>query len=400
MKFDHILIRYGELTLKTKNRMTFVRALRDRMHKALKAYNIEIKANRDRAYIVINEEDPHEIIDKLMHISGILSMSPVVKIEKTDEAMKETALKFANSIEDGKSFKIEVKRADKAYHLDTYGVQMLLGDHIVDHTSHLTVNVKQPDYKILAEIRPDAIYMYYETIKGLGGLPLGTGGKALLMLSGGIDSPVAGIDIMRRGVEIEAIHFHSPPYTSPQATDKVKALVDIMSERTGFDIKLHIVPFTELQTTLYDKIPDNLSMTSTRRIMLRIAEKLTAKIGGEAVVNGENLGQVASQTLTSMYAINEVTTLPVLRPLLTLEKNEIVKMARDMGTYETSILPFEDCCTIFKPKAPKTKPSLESVKKFEKSVDFEPMIEKAMENIEIYMPSKKETAEDEFSDLL
>lgn len=400
MKFDHILIRYGELTLKTKNRMMFVRALRDRMNKALKSFDVEIKANRDRAYIVINYEDPHEIIDKLMHISGILSMSPVVKLAKTDDAMKETALKFANEIEAGKTFKIEVKRADKQYHLDTYGVQQLLGDHVFDHTSHLTVNVKQPDYKILAEIRPDAIYMYYETIQGLGGLPLGTGGKALLMLSGGIDSPVAGIDIMRRGVEIEAVHFHSPPYTSPEATNKVKALVDIMSERTGFDIKLHIVPFTELQTTLYDKIPDNLSMTSTRRIMLRIAEILTEKIGGEAVVNGENLGQVASQTLTSMYAINEVTSLPVLRPLLTLEKNEIVKMARNMGTYETSILPFEDCCTIFKPKAPKTKPSLESVKKFEIAVDFQPMIDKAIDNIEVYVPSHKEKTEDEFSDLL
>src|SRR5699024_3763885 len=400
MKFDHILIRYGELTLKTKNRMMFVRALRDRMNKALKSFDVEIKANRDRAYIVINDEDPHEIIDKLMHISGILSMSPVDKLAKTDDAMKDTALKFANEIEAGKTYKIEVKHADKQYHLDTYGVQHLLGDHVFDHTSHLTVIVKQLDYKILAEIRPDAIYMYYETIQGLGGLPLGTGGKALLMLSGGIDSPVAGIDIMRRGVEIEAVHFHSPPYTSPEATNKVKALVDIMSERTGFDIKLHIVPFTELQTTLYDKIPDNLSMTSTRRIMLRIAEILTEKIGGEAVVNGENLGQVASQTLTSMYAINEVTSLPVLRPLLTLEKNEIVKMARNMGTYETSILPFEDCCTIFKPKAPKTKPSLESVKKFESAIDFQPMIDKAIDNIEVYVPSHKEKTEDEFSDLL
>lgn len=400
MKFDHILIRYGELTLKTKNRKMFVQALKNRMAKALEQYDIQIKANRDRAYIVINDENPHELIDKLKNISGILSMSPVVRLDKNDEVMKETVLKFAHEIEAGHSFKIEVKRADKTYHLDTYGVQRLLGDYVTEHTSHLTVDVRKPDYRILAEIRADAIYMYYETIKGLGGLPLGTGGKALLMLSGGIDSPVAGIDIMRRGVEIEAIHFHSPPYTSPQATDKVKALVDIMSERTGFDIKLHIVPFTELQTTLYDRIPDNLSMTSTRRVMLRIAEKLTMQIGGEAVVNGENLGQVASQTLTSMYAINEVTTLPVLRPLLTLEKNDIVKMAKDMGTYETSILPFEDCCTIFKPKAPKTKPALETVKKFEKAVDFEPMIAKAMENIEIYIPSKKENTVDEFSDFL
>ena len=270
----------------------------------------------------------------------------------------------------------------------------------MEHTDHLTVDVKKPDYKIMVEIRPDAIYMYYDSIKGLGGLPLGTGGKALLMLSGGIDSPVAGIDLMKRGVEIEAIHFHSPPYTSPQATEKVKKLVDIMSDRTGFDIKLHIVPFTELQTTIYDKVPDNLSMTSTRRVMLRLSEKLSKKINAEAIVNGENLGQVASQTLTSMYAINEVTNLPVLRPLLTLEKNDIVAMAKRMGTYETSILPFEDCCTIFKPKAPKTKPNLEMVKKFESNVDFEPMIEKALNNIEVYMPSKESEEVDDFSDLL
>ena len=400
MKYDHILIRYGEMTLKSRNRKLFVSALRKRMNRALEGMDVHIKANRDRAYIVINNEDAYEVIDKLKLISGILSVSPVVKIDKTEEAMQKTALLFANDFDADKTFKIEVKRADKSFHLQTHDIQNLLGGHILENTGHLTVNVRQPDHQITAEVRLDAIYMYHDSVKCLGGLPLGTGGKALLMLSGGIDSPVAGIDIMRRGVEIEAIHFHSPPYTSPQATDKVKALVDIMSERTGYDIKLHIVPFTELQTTLYDRIPDNLSMTSTRRIMLRIAEKLTMNIGGEAVVNGENLGQVASQTLTSMFAINEVTTLPVLRPLLTLEKNDIVNMAKQMGTYETSILPFEDCCTIFKPKAPKTKPSLESVKKFEKAVDFEPMIEKAMENIEVYMPSKKEETTDEFSDLL
>ena len=400
MKFDHILVRYGELTLKTKNRMMFVYALRDRMNQALSNFDIEVRANRDRAYIDINDENPYDIIDKLLNISGILSMSPVVKIEKNDDAMKETVLKFANSIESGHTFKIEVKRADKNYHLDTFGIHQLLGGQVMEHTDHLTVDVKKPDYKIMVEIRPDAIYMYYDSIKGLGGLPLGTGGKALLMLSGGIDSPVAGIDLMKRGVEIEAIHFHSPPYTSPQATEKVKKLVDIMSDRTGFDIKLHIVPFTELQTTIYDKVPDNLSMTSTRRVMLRLSEKLSKKINAEAIVNGENLGQVASQTLTSMYAINEVTNLPVLRPLLTLEKNDIVAMAKRMGTYETSILPFEDCCTIFKPKAPKTKPNLEMVKKFESNVDFEPMIEKALNNIEVYIPSKESEEVDDFSDLL
>lgn len=400
MKYDHILVRYGEMTLKSRNRKFFISALRKRMNRALEDMDVHIKANRDRAYIVINDEDAYDVIDKLKLISGILSVSPVVRIEKTEHAMQETALLFANDFGADKTFKIEVKRPDKEFHLKTHDIQNLLGGHILENTEHLTVNVKHPHHQITTEVRLDAIYMYHDTVKCLGGLPLGTGGKGLLMLSGGIDSPVAGLDIMRKGVEIEAVHFHSPPYTSPQATDKVKKLVDIMSERTGFDIKLHIVPFTELQTTLYDRIPDNLSMTSTRRIMLRIAEKLAAKIDAEAIVNGENLGQVASQTLTSMYAINEVTSFPVLRPLLTLEKNDIVNMSKEFGTYETSILPFEDCCTIFKPKSPKTKPSLEKVKHFEERVDFEPLIDKAVAGIETYTPDTEKEDNAEFEELL
>lgn len=399
MKYDHILIRYGEMTLKSRNRKMFINALRTRLNRALGDMDVHIKTTRDRAYIVLGGEDAYDVIDRLKHISGILSVSPVVRIEKTEEVMKETALQFAAGFDADRTFKIEVKRSDKTFPMETHDIQSMLGSHVLENTGHLTVNVRQPDYKITAEVRLEAVYMYHDTVKCLGGLPLGTGGKGLLMLSGGIDSPVAGLDVMRKGVEIEAVHFHSPPYTSPEATDKVKRLVDMMSERTGYDIKLHIVPFTELQTTLYDRIPDNLSMTSTRRVMLKIAEKVAQSIGAEAVINGENLGQVASQTLTSMYAINEVTNMPVLRPLLTLEKNDIVNMAKRFGTYGTSILPYEDCCTIFKPKSPKTKPSLEKVKKFEERVDFEPLIETALAGIETYIPNAAEEKED-FADLL
>lgn len=399
MKYDHILIRYGEMTLKSRNRKMFIDALRKRLNRALEGMDVHIKTTRDRAYIVLGDEDAYAVIDKLKLISGILSVSPVVRIEKTKAAMKETALEFTRDFDADRTFKIEVKRADKTFPMETHDIQGLIGSHVLENTENLTVNVRQPDYKITAEVRRDAVYMYYDTVQCLGGLPLGTGGKGLLMLSGGIDSPVAGLEVMKKGVEIEAVHFHSPPYTSPEATEKVKKLIDIMSERTGYDIKLHVVPFTELQTTLYDRIPDNLSMTSTRRIMLKIAERLAGMTEAEAVINGENLGQVASQTLTSMYAINEVTTMPVLRPLLTLEKNDIVNMAKQFGTYETSILPFEDCCTIFKPKSPKTKPSLEKVRKFEERVDFEPLIEKALAGIEIYIPNSRD--EDEvFEDLL
>lgn len=390
MKYDHILVRYGELTLKTKNRKMFVNAIRNTMIRSLQNFDVKVKANRDRAYIELFDADPYEVMDALKHVTGILSVSPVVKLDKTEELMKETALSFAGDFKEGSTFKIEVKRADKDFHLKTFDIQDMLGGLLLRNIENIDVDVKNPGYKVMVEVRADAIYMYHDVIKCVGGLPAGTGGRALLMLSGGIDSPVAGFEIMKKGVEMEAIHFHSPPYTSPQATDKVKQLIDIMSERTGVDIKLHIVPFTELQTTLYDKIPDNMSMTSTRRIMLRIAEKLSEKINAEAIVNGENLGQVASQTLTSMHAINAVTNYPVLRPLLTLEKNDIVKMAKEYNTYETSIMPFEDCCTIFKPKAPKTKPALDKVLKFESNVDFESMIDTAIENIEIYETNAKE----------
>lgn len=399
MKYDHILVRYGELTLKTKNRKMFVNAIRKTMIRTLEDFDVKVKANRDRAYIELFDADPYEVMDALKHVTGILSVSPVVKMDRTEDAMKETALNFASGFKGGSTFKIEVKRADKEFHLKTFDIQDMLGGLLLRNTENIEVDVRNPDYKVMVEVRLDAIYMYHDVIRCVGGLPAGTGGKALLMLSGGIDSPVAGFEIMKKGVELEAIHFHSPPYTSLQATEKVKRLVDIMSERTGVDIKLHIVPFTELQTTLYDKIPDNMSMTSTRRIMLRIAEKLAWKVDAEAIVNGENLGQVASQTLTSMHAINAVTNYPVLRPLLTLEKNDIVRMAKEYDTYETSIMPFEDCCTIFKPKAPKTKPALDKVLKFESNVDFEPMIEKALENIEVYETDAKEN-ENAFDALL
>ena len=398
MKYDHILVRYGELTLKTKNRMMFVGKLKSRMERALNSTEAVVRADRDRAYIDLNGEDETQVINKIKHISGILSMSPVVKIEKSIDEMKEYAVKFANGFEKESTFKIEVKRADKNFPLKTHDIQQLLGTEVLTNEDHLIVDVRKPDYKLMVEVRFDAIYMYSDFVMGIGGLPLGTGGKALLMLSGGIDSPVAGFEIMKRGVEIEAIHFHSPPYTSEMSLNKVKKLIDIMSEKTGEHIKLHVIPFTDLQTTVHDHVPDNLSMTTTRRIMLTLAERLATEIGAEAIVNGENLGQVASQTLTSMFAINEVTSMPVLRPLLTLEKNEIIKKAVEFETYETSILPYEDCCTIFKPKAPKTRPNLEKVKQFESKMDITEKLEIALKNRTIYTDEEK--SNEEFTDLL
>ncbi|GAB3061039.1 tRNA uracil 4-sulfurtransferase ThiI [Salinicoccus sesuvii] len=399
MIYDHILVRYGEITLKTKNRKMFIRALRENMKRALSSFDVQIHTQWDRAYVTLQNEDPGAVMSALKNINGILSISPIAKIERTEAAMKETAVDFAKTFGTEETFKIEVRRSDKSYPLNTFDIQRLLGGYVLEHFAYLGVNVKHPDHQIMVEVRAEAIYMYHEVIQCIGGLPIGTGGKALLMISGGIDSPVAGLEVMKKGVELEAVHFHSPPYTSPQATEKVKQLIDILSQRTGTDIKLYIVPFTELQTTVHDWIPDNMSMTTTRRLMLTIASRLAEKTNAKAIVNGENLGQVASQTLTSMHAINAVTNLPVLRPLLTLEKNEIVEMARNYGTYDTSVLPYEDCCTIFKPKAPKTRPEVKKVERFESKVDFEPMIEKALSGIECYSAEDAEK-NDAFGSLL
>ncbi|MFB9859718.1 tRNA uracil 4-sulfurtransferase ThiI [Salinicoccus siamensis] len=393
MNYDYILVRYGEITLKAKNRKMFLNALERSIERAMEGYDVTIDVQRDRAYVQINDEPHEKIMEALENINGILSFSPVVKIKTDEESMLNTAVALGREFRHGETFKIEVKRVDKTYHLNTYDIQRLLGGYILENIEGISVDVKHPDHQLNVEVRPEAIYMYYEVRQGVGGLPTGTGGKSLLMLSGGIDSPVAGLEVMKKGVEIEAIHFHSPPYTSPEATNKVKKLVEIMSRRTGTDIKLHIVPFTKLQTTIYEWIPDNFSMTTTRRIMLTIAEELAHTINAQAVINGENLGQVASQTLQSMHAINAVTSFPVLRPLLTLDKNEIVEKARAYGTYETSILPYEDCCTIFKPKAPKTRPSLEKVEKFESKVDFRPLIAEALENVECFSAGEAEEKE-------
>lgn len=389
MTYDHLLVRYGELTLKGANRKMFVNQLRTNVQKALKSFDgIKIKANRDRMYIELEETaDIDAIIERLSKIFGIYSISPVMKLEKTVEAVSQQASAFAKNYASGDTFKIDVKRADKKFPYDTYELQRQVGGAVLNDNEHITVNVKQPDHEIKVEVRIDAIYIYDQTIEGAGGLPVGTGGKTLLMLSGGIDSPVAAMEVMRRGVTIEAIHFHSPPFTSEKAKDKVIELTRILSQHVG-PIKLHIVPFTELQKQINKVVHERYTMTSTRRMMMQVADKLVHKIDAHAIVNGENLGQVASQTLKSMYAINNVTSTPLLRPLLTLDKEEIVKKAKNIGTFDVSIQPYEDCCTIFTPKNPVTEPDFEKVVKYESVFDFEEMIDNAVANIETLTISK------------
>ncbi len=393
MIYDHILVRYGELTLKGGNRKTFVSQLRSNVKRALMPLQgYDVKANRDRMYIQLEPNaDIEEMMSRISKVFGVHSISPVLKIEKSMDAVYQHAKLFAESYQEGDTFKIDVKRSDKTFEHETFAIQRMVGGEVLKSTPQLKVDVKNPNHEIKIEVRKDAIYMYDRIIPAIGGLPVGTGGKTLLMLSGGIDSPVAGMEVMRRGVTIEAIHFHSPPFTSEKAKEKVIELTRIMAERVG-TIKLHIVPFTEVQKQIHKVVNERYTMTSTRRMMLRIADKVVHNIGADAIVNGENLGQVASQTLKSMYAINAVTSTPILRPLLTLDKEEIIKKAKAIGTFETSIQPYEDCCTIFTPKNPITEPQFDKVVQYESGFDFEDMINKAVENIQTIVVDKNYNA--------
>lgn len=406
MQYDHLLVRYGELTLKGTNRKMFVNQLKDNVKRALIPLSgYHVKGKRDRMYIELSPEaDINEIIQRLSKVYGIKSISPVIKIDKNEEKINQSAIQLSHDFEKGSTFKVDVKRVDKSFRLDTYELQRQVGGAILKENNNITVNVKNPDYEIKIEVRMDAIYIYEKVIAGAGGLPVGTGGKTLLMLSGGIDSPVAGIEVMKRGVTVEAIHFHSPPFTSEKAKDKVIELTRILAERVG-PIKLHLVPFTEIQKQINKVVHPRYTMTSTRRMMMRISDKVVHQINANAIVNGENLGQVASQTLKSMYAINHVTATPVLRPLLTLDKEDIIKKAKELGTFETSIQLYEDCCTIFTPKNPVTEPDFDKVIKYESVFNFDEMIENAVENIETltidqnYKSAKEQSTDSLIKDL-
>ena len=406
MQYDHLLVRYGELTLKGTNRKIFINQLKDNVKRALIPLSgYHVKGKRDRMYIELSPEaDINEIIQRLSKVYGIKSISPVIKIDKNEEKINQSAIQLSQNFEKGSTFKVDVKRVDKSFRLDTYELQRQVGGAILKENNNITVNVKNPDYEIKIEVRMGAIYIYEKVIAGAGGLPVGTGGKTLLMLSGGIDSPVAGIEVMKRGVTVEAIHFHSPPFTSEKAKDKVIELTRILAERVG-PIKLHLVPFTEIQKQINKVVHSRYTMTSTRRMMMRISDKVVHQINANAIVNGENLGQVASQTLKSMYAINHVTATPVLRPLLTLDKEDIIKKAKELGTFETSIQPYEDCCTIFTPKNPVTEPDFDKVIKYESVFNFDEMIENAVENIETltidqnYKSAKEQSTDSLIKDL-
>ncbi|NHM30609.1 tRNA uracil 4-sulfurtransferase ThiI [Neobacillus terrae] len=401
MNYDRILIRYGEISTKGRNRSKFVERLRKSIARALVAFpEIKIQADRDRMYILLNGASGEQVISILKNIFGIQSFSPAIKVERDIEKIKEAALSLVKRLyKEGNTFKVTGKRADKTFELNTGEINHEFGGYLLKNITGLKVDVKNPDINLQIEVRSEAVYLTCENYPGAGGLPVGSAGRAMLMLSGGIDSPVAGYLSMKRGVEIEAVHFFSPPFTSERSKQKVIDLAKVLSGISG-QLMLHVVPFTEIQQTIRKQVPENYSMTTTRRMMLRITDEIMKRRKGLAIITGESLGQVASQTLESMYAINEVTNTPVLRPLVAMDKSDIIKIAQEIGTHDISILPYEDCCTIFVPASPKTKPRREKVERFESFVDFEPLIQKAVEDIEtIQIGPEANSTKNEMDDL-
>ncbi|GEN45915.1 tRNA uracil 4-sulfurtransferase ThiI [Alkalibacillus haloalkaliphilus] len=400
MKYDHILIRYGELALKGKNQKFFINTLRSNVQRALKDYpDLSIKGKRDHMYILLDGRDPDPIVDKCKDIFGIQSFSLAMKVVNDEEKIKEAALE-ALRLENGQTFKITCKRSNKDFPVRSQEMNQILGGHLLRNSEEWTVNVREPDVEIRVEIRHDATYITARNIPGKGGLPVGSTGKSLLLMSGGIDSPVAGYLTMKRGVKIEAIHFHSPPFTSERAKQKVEDLAQTLT-KFGGEVKLHLVPFTEVQQKIFKEAPENYGMTIMRRLMLRISEQIAQKEEILSLTTGESLGQVASQTMESMHTINEVTNYPIIRPLVAMDKSDIIDISKEIETYEISIRPYEDCCTIFVPKQPKTRPKREKVNQFEAPIDFTDDIAKAVEGTETVMFSPSNPSqESEFDELL
>ena len=388
--YDHIMIRFGELSTKGKNKKDFIRTLAENVKNALKDWpELSFETRYDHIYVGLNGLDYQPVIERLQDVSGIHALSLVYRCDKDVEAMKESALRLINE-EEGKTFKVKVKRGDKTYPLISDEITRIVAGHILRNTQHLKVDVHNPDILLSIEVRQEAAYIFCKTFLGAGGYPLGVGGKTMHMLSGGIDSPVAAYLMMKRGVSIECIHFASPPYTQMGVIYKLEDLLKVLT-RYQPRIRLHIVPFTKIQEAIYDNAPESYCITLMRRMMFRLADALSKRRKCPVISSGESIGQVASQTLQSMHVINAVTNTPVIRPLATTDKLEIIKISKKIGTYDISIRPYEDCCTIFTPKAPKTMPHQDEVEEFEKKFDYESMIRDAINNVEVkIITSEKE----------
>ena len=381
MKYDHIMVRFGELSTKGKNKSDFIKVLAKNIRGVLSDFNgIEIIIRFDHIYVKLNDNDPLRVIELLQDVSGIQGLSLVLKTDPDIDNLKKVCLELVNQ-EEGKTFKVHAKRANKKYPIISDQINREIAKVILQNTS-LKVDVHNPDILVSIEIREEGAYVFTHTYKGAGGYPLGVGGKIMHMLSGGIDSPVAAFLLMKRGIKIECIHFASPPYTNVGVIEKLKDLLGKLNKYQP-EIRLNIIPFTKLQEEIYKQSDESYAITIMRRMMFRLADRLAKRRRCLAISSGESVGQVASQTLDSMNVINGVTNMPVLRPVVCYDKTEIIDLAKKIDTFDISIRPFEDCCTIFAPKNPKTKPSLEKVLEYEAKWDYESMIDEALKNVEV-----------------
>ena len=404
MQYSEIMIRYGELSTKGKNRMRFINKLRNNISDVLSIYpQVKVTADRDRAHAYLNGADYEPVAESLKQVFGIQNFSPVCKVEKSVEVLKSAVQEIMKDIyKEGMTFKISSKRSDHNFELDSRELNQTLGGAVFEAIPNVQAQMKNPDINLQVEIREEAAYLSYETIRGAGGLPVGTSGKGMLMLSGGIDSPVAGYLALKRGVDIEAVHFASPPYTSPGALKKAQDLTRKLT-KFGGNIQFIEVPFTEIQEEIKAKAPEAYLMTLTRRFMMRITDRIREVRNGLVIINGESLGQVASQTLESMQAINAVTNTPIIRPVVTMDKLEIIDIAQEIDTFEISIQPFEDCCTIFAPDRPKTNPKIKNAEQYEARMDVEGLVERAVAGImitEITPQAEKDAVDELIEDLL
>lgn len=382
---SRLMLRMGEITLKGKNRGRFEKVIAEHVREILRPYP-QAKVHREygRLYVETGGVSAELLIDLLRNVFGIVDIIPVKQAEPELDSIIQAALELIgeHGIQAATTFKVTARRVWKPFPHSSQEMNHLIGSPVLRANPLLSVDVHHPDIELRVEVRENAAYIYSQIISAVGGFPRGSNGRAMLMLSGGIDSPVAGWQSMKRGLEIECVHFHSYPFTSERAKQKVIDLTRVLAGYGG-KIKLHVVPFTEIQTAFTTTGQDNLMITLMRRAMLRITTRLAEQQKALAIITGESLGQVASQTLSSMNVIERATELPILRPLVMQSKDEIIHVSQQIGTYELSILPYEDCCTLFVPKSPATNPNLRIVEKVESYLELEEMIQRAVEQTEL-----------------
>lgn len=397
MKYDYILVRYGEIALKGKNRYRFEDRLAQNIKNVIRDLEtVKVKKSFGRIFLELNGEDAEVVIARIEKVFGLVSFSPVKKVELDIDKIKTVALQLIKAEQpQPKTFKVEIKRPNKSFPLRSPELAYEVGGYILANSDDLKVDVHNPDTVVKIEVREEGAYIFSRVIKGIGGMPGQSSGKGLVLLSGGIDSPVAAWYAMKRGLLVEGIHFHTHPLTSEESLQKVIDLAKALSYYSG-QFKLHFVPFLEIQKEIKEYTPESHNITLMRRMFLRIADRMTVKRKALSLITGESLGQVASQTLESMHTINQVTNLPIIRPLITMDKVEIIAKAQVIGTFEAAIRPYEDCCTLFVPRNPATKPSIKVAEKAESYMDIDNLINDAIARTKVVTitPHSDVTAKD------